>query len=269
MNAVSIAGQQPLHSAFRVTTRGGQKLFVKWRCGTGGVTYEQYTTLMTIRIPMPPMYGRYAAGADAQCEVYAYVEGKNAQQSWPELSTAARRLVARYLASFAATLQDLDHVAARLHVRSVQIVAEILRRAEGLRSQLSARHRLWSVLEGLPRSSPQEHLCHGDLNAKNLILADTGGLVLVDWEWLAMAEPAYELKKSRATAARGYRELARIRDDYESLTGQRVAEERLLLADIFYALVQLQIACERSLPEWQQFQTRRLTRLVRRYEDVT
>jgi aminoglycoside phosphotransferase (APT) family kinase protein len=256
-----------LHPAFRATTESGNHLFVKMRSGAGGLTVQQYTALARSGVPMPEIVGQYDSGVGEVCEVYRFLEGQNAQKLWPDLSPVHRLLVARHLAVFAAALHDFGRMNAPPGIARRNIVRSIHERANRLRDALGSKHPLWRILEILPRSTPRARLCHGDLNAKNAVITSAGAIVLVDWEWTAMAEPAYEFKNVRAAAARGYRELTQVYDAYRALTGARISERRLLLADIDYALIQLEIARQRHLLDWVRFHTKRLAKLVRDYQE--
>ena len=267
LRPIRVEGQAPLHPAYRATTADERVVFVKVRYGAGGLSVEQYSALRASGIPMPRMLARYPASG-AHCEVYEFVAASNALELWPRLPKSMRTLVARYLAAFAATLADFGRTSSPAGIPRVNIVAEIAGTAGDLAHLLGPRHALWNLLDRLPATSPVPVLCHGDLNAKNLLITAAGTVMLVDWEWAAVAEPAYEMKNVRAIAARGFGELASTLDAYEAMSGIAIPEERLLLADISYALIQLRLAAERGWSDWQGLHKRRIARLIRRYRDV-
>lgn len=253
-----------INTAFHATARRNNELFVKIRVqAAGGLSEAQYRWLVTTTgLPMPSMLGRYEFEDGQVCEVYERVYGRDAQLLWPTLSSAGRRLVARYLAVFAATLHGLADKSQGMPVLNLR--SRIRLASEQLRDTIPTAHPLWSVMNRLPAASPRRKICHGDLNVKNLLVTSSGAVYLVDWEWAALAEPAYEFKNTRSTARRGYRELRYVQQDYEAITGRAIAEERLLIADLDYALILLSRAQQSHLENWQAVHLKRLSDIASR-----
>ncbi|AOS96235.1 Thiamine kinase [Microbulbifer aggregans] len=126
---------------------------------------------------------------DTQCEylVTRYIEGTN----WRNEGCGS-------LKSLAALLRGIH----RLPAINARLVVE--EKIEKYWQSIDSRAEFYSVLHSLDHAIEQhlrkaralgegESLCHNDLSAGNLILASTGQLYAIDWEYAAMGDSFYEL----------------------------------------------------------------------------
>lgn len=126
---------------------------------------------------------------DTRCEylVTRYIEGT----SWRNEGCSSLKILAALLRG----IHALPAINARLVVEE---------KIEKYWQSIDPRMESYSVLHSLDHALEQhlrkaralgedEFLCHNDLSAGNLILASTGQLYAIDWEYAAMGDSFYEL----------------------------------------------------------------------------
>ncbi|GAA3132353.1 phosphotransferase enzyme family protein [Streptomyces rectiviolaceus] len=210
-------------ATFRLSADDGA-YFLKLRRGTADDTTTRLQSYLAeagvgseaarVIAPLPDRDGRLSSPLDGYVAVlYPFVEGRSGfdvrltQDQWTALGTCVRALhgvglppdlrssirveaygplwrdkVRRHLASD--TPQRLPDAPAR------ELAAILKARRQQLSAIVERAEELAAVLRGRDRASV---LCHGDLHAGNVVVADDGALVVVDWDDPVLAPPERDL----------------------------------------------------------------------------
>lgn len=254
-----------LNQVFRAVTSSGKPRLVKLRAASEYlVPAEVLSDLRNWGVKLPRHIASGTLEDGTIFEVQEFFVSERLLDLWRTLSTSARRDLMERCAGIAVRLHSIPRSAFSPSVNELDLCHSVARLASTMPwtpEDVSFVQRLAPRIDSCPRV-----LCHGDFNLTNVLRTPEGELVLVDWEWTCLANPAFDLKNLRLWIEYGYEDLGELVQVYLASSRFRPTRAQLLLADLYLSCKLILLARRRQTGNWARFHERRSRRLIGRLQ---
>ena len=213
-------GADQLSAVYRVVTQDEEVFFLKIRSGEfneASVSIPSYLSKLGIKQVIPPLTtrnGQLHANLERNTVIlYPFVEGQNgfqrnlSNQQWREFGATLKKFHTTIFPSAITRSVPRENFSSRWRDSLITYLARlenevfseciVLETAAFLRTKNTELHELIELTENfaciLQGQNTEFILCHGDIHAWNLLLADNGALFLVDWDTLIFAPQERDL----------------------------------------------------------------------------